>query len=118
MMLDRKSIKEHFTFTYLHFCILIFFFGSIAGLFIGEWWGIFLLLIYAGCAFAYYMARWKKSFLFLLYAFLSAYIGTTYLLARLIIRDEITIWFLYSIASCGGFIFFIIRYKNHFKNNA
>lgn len=115
IVLDKRSIKKHFTFTYLNFCMLIFFVGSITGLFIGDLYGIFLILIYAGCAFAYYMARWEKSFLFLLYAFLAAYIGTTYVLGSVVIRDEIVLWFFYSIASCGGFVFFIIKYRNHFN---
>lgn len=93
MVLDTRGIKKHFTFAYLNFCMLIFFVGSIAGLFIGEMWGIFLLLIFMGCAFAYYMARYEKSFLFLLYAFLAGYIGTTYFLARVVIQDEIIFWF-------------------------
>jgi len=76
--LDKKAIKTHFTFTYLNFCSLIFFIGAIAGLFIGNLWGVYLLLIYGGCVFTFYVARWKKSFLFLIYAFISAYIGTTY----------------------------------------
>lgn len=113
--LDKKSIKKHFTFTYLNFCCLIFFAGSIAGLFEEEWYGVYLLLIYGGCVFAFYMARWKQSFILLLYAFLSAYIGTTYLLAETILREASELWFVYSVASCGGFIYFIIKYKNYFK---
>lgn len=116
VVLDKRAIKKHFTFTYLNFCMLIFFVGSITGLFIGELWGIFLLLITLGCAFAYYVARYEKSFLFLLYAFLAGYTGTTYLLGRIVIRDEIILWFFYSIASCGGFVMFIIKYRNHFTN--
>lgn len=116
MLLDRKMIKKHFTFTYLNFCTLIFFAGAMVGLFEEEWWGIYLLLILAGCAFAWYVARWKKSFLFLLYAFVAAYIGTTYLLAKTILSsgDVIEIWFLYSFASCAGFVYFIVKYKNFF----
>jgi hypothetical protein len=117
VLLDRKSIKKHFTFTYLNFCALIFFVGAVTGLFDGVW-GIYVLLIYAGCAFAYYAARWEKSFLFLLYAFVAGYIATTYLLAETIFANGAEIWFLYSIASCGGFIYFIIKYKNHFKQEA
>jgi hypothetical protein len=117
-MLDRKSVKPHFTFTYLNFCTLIFFAGSMAGMFDDEWYGIYLLLIYAGCAFAFYMARWKRSFLFLLYAFISAYIGTTYLLARTVLSEAIELWFFYSIASCGGFVYFLIRFKNYFKKQS
>jgi hypothetical protein len=118
MILDRNGIKSHFTFTYLNFCTLIFFAGAIAGLFEDEWYGIYLLVIYAGCAFAFYMARWKKSFLFLLYAFVSAYIGTTYLLAETILKEGIELWFIYSLMSCGGFIYFIIKYKNYFKQRS
>jgi hypothetical protein len=118
LILDRKRVKPHFTFTYVNFATLIFFVGAITGLFADEWYGVYLLLIYGGCIFAYYMARWKKSFLFLLYAFLSAYIGTTFLLADLAFRDMIEIWFIYSVASCGGFIYFIIRFKNYFKQQS
>jgi hypothetical protein len=117
VLIHRRGIKTHFTFTYLNFCSLIFFVGAISGLFAGRWWGIYLLAIYGGCIFAYYMARWKKSFLFLLYAFVSAYIGTTYFLARTIFAEAIEIWFFYSIASCGGFIYFVIKFKNYFKQD-
>jgi len=118
LLLDKRSIKNHFTFTYLNFCALVFFVGAITGMFVGELWFGYLLLIYGGCVFAFYMARWKKSFLFLLYAFVSAYIGTTYLLAETILQDGAEIWFLYSIASCGGFIFFIIRFKSYFNQKS
>jgi len=87
-------------------------------MFVGDLWFIYLLLIYGGCVFAFYMAKWKKSFLFLLYAFVSAYIGTTYLLAETIFQDGAEIWFLYSIASCGGFIYFIIKFKSYFNQKS
>jgi hypothetical protein len=115
LVLEMKRIKMHFTFTYLNFCSLLFFAGAITGLFIGAWWFVYLLLIYGGCVFAYLMAMKRKSFLFLLYAFVCAYIGTTYLLEKTILREAIEIWFLYSIFSCGGFIYFIIKFKNYFK---
>jgi uncharacterized membrane protein len=118
LLLDRQGIKKHFTFTYLNFCTLIFFVANIVGLFDDGLYGIYLLLIYGGCVFTYYMARWKKSFLFLLYAFISAYIGTTFLLADTIFQDLWEIWFFYSIASCGGFIYFIIKFKNYFTRES
>jgi hypothetical protein len=118
MLLDRKGIKKHFTFTYLNFCLLIFFVSGIVGLLDDDFFGIYLLLIYAGCAFTWYMARRKKSFLFLLYAFIAGYIGTTFLLARTIMDDVIELWFFYSILSCGGFIYFIIKYKNYFARQS
>src|SRR6478609_2131541 len=116
VLLDKRTIKQHFTFTYLNFCTLIFFVGTMTGLFDSDVYGIYLLFIYAGCAFAWYVARWKRSFMFLLYAFVAAYIGTTFLLAKTIFSsgDAISLWFLYSIASCGGFVYFIIKYKNFF----
>ncbi|MFM8911823.1 MAG: DUF2157 domain-containing protein [Flammeovirgaceae bacterium] len=118
LLLERKRIKTHFTFTYLNSCSLLFFAGAITGLFMGDWWFAYLVLIYGGCVFAYTMAKQRKSFLFLLYAFICAYIGTTYLLDKTILGDNIEIWFLYSILSCGGFIFFIIKYKNYFKQKS
>ena len=114
IVLEKKSIKAHFTFTYLNFCCLIFFAGTIAGLFMGPW-GIYLLLIYGGCGFAWWAALQKQAFLFLLYAFLAAYIGTTYLLFVTILNEVVELWFLYSIASCGAFIYFIIQYRNYFS---
>jgi hypothetical protein len=114
VVLDKRGIKKHFTFTYLNFCMLIFFIGSIAGLFDDRGTALYVLLIYAGAGFAYYMARYEKSFLFLLYAFIAAYIATTYLVG-ILMRDAIEFWFLYSMASCGGFVYFLIKYKNFFN---
>ncbi|HEY3406517.1 MAG TPA: DUF2157 domain-containing protein [Ohtaekwangia sp.] len=113
VLLDKKSIKQHFTFTYVNFGSLIFFIGTLVGLFDERAFSFYLLILYAGCALAIIFAHWKKSFLFLLYAFVFAYIGTTYLLADTIMEPEL--WFFYMIASCGGFIYFIIRFKNYFK---
>ena len=114
--LDRKGIKKHFTFTYLNFCTLIFFIGAIVGLFNGGFTPLYILLIYAGSGFAYYVARWEKSFLFLLYAFIASYIATTYIVATTVSAFEF--WFLYSIVSCGGFVYFLIKYRNQFNQKA
>jgi hypothetical protein len=112
--LDKKEIKKHFTFTYLNFCMLIFFVGAVTGMF-NEYWFAYVLLIYSGCAFAFYMARWRRSFLFLLYAFLSGYIATTYLLFETMFNTVPEGWFYYSLLSCVGFVYFIIKYKTFFK---
>lgn len=118
LFIDKKGQKQHFTFTYLNFCLLIFFVSNMIGLFSEDMYGIYLILIYGGCVFTYYMARWKKSFLFLLYAFVAAYIGTTFLLFDTILSEAYTLWFYYSILSCGGFIYFIIKYKNFFARES
>lgn len=116
--LDKKAIKKHFTFTYINFCSLIFLTGALAGMFIyNDSYFIYLLALYAGCALTIYFAHQTKSFLFLLYAFIFGYIGTTFFLTDVILDDPF-VWFFYLIVSCGGFIFFIIKYKNYFKRAA
>ncbi|MCI0752026.1 MAG: hypothetical protein L0Y35_09320, partial [Flammeovirgaceae bacterium] len=116
LLLDKKSIKTHYTFTYVNFCSLIFLVSALTGMFINDQYLIYLILLYAGCAFAVYFAHIKKSFLFLLYAFVFGYIGTTYILVDFILEDELL--FFYMIASCGGFIYFVIRFKNYFKRES
>jgi hypothetical protein len=116
--LDKKGVKQHFTFTYLNFCLLIFLIGTVVGMFISDMYGVYLVLTYVGCAFAYYAAQWKRSFLFLLFAFLAAYVGTTYFLAKINFFDDPSFWFSYSILSCGGLIYFIIKYKNYFSRQS
>jgi hypothetical protein len=113
MLLDNFLIKRHFTFTYVNFACLIYFAGGLTGLFSEYPVFVYALLLYAGCAFAVWFAHRKKSFLFLLYAFVVAYVTTTYLLADIILVGEI--WFLYMMASCGGFVFFIMRYRKYLK---
>lgn len=115
MALNWKGIKRHFTFTYLNFGLLLFLAGAIVGLFDSDNYGVYLLLIYAGSGFAVYYAHKEKSFLFLLYAFICAYIGTTYFLVDTIFDEIPELIFYYFIASCGGFIYFIITFRNYFS---
>jgi hypothetical protein len=113
--LDKKGIKKHFTFTYLNFCSLIYLFGAVSGMFIDDHvYVIYLLFLYLGCGLIAYYAHLKKSFLFMLYAAVFGYIGTTYLLSD-VINYAPELWFFYLLASCGGFIVFIIRFKSYFK---
>lgn len=113
VLLDKKMIKQHFTFTYVNFGSLIFFIGTLVGLFNSGPMIVYLVILYSGCALAIGFAHWKKSFLFLLYAFVFTYIGTTYWLVDIMLIEEL--WFIYMMASCGGFVYFIIRFKNYFK---
>jgi hypothetical protein len=78
---------------------------------------LYLLLLYAACGLLAYYAQLKKSFLFMLYAAVFAYIGTTYWLFD-IIDNAPGVWFLYLLLSCGGFVYFIIRFKHYFKRIA
>jgi hypothetical protein len=115
LVLEKKSIKAHFTFTHLNFGSLIFLTGTLSGIFINSnsYFG-YLLLLYAGCWLAVYYANKRKSFLFLLYAFVFGYIGTTFFLVDFVLKDDAALFY-YFILSCGGFVYFIIRYRNYFK---
>lgn len=115
MALDWKVIKRHFTFTYINFGLLIFFIGCIVGLFDSADYGIYLLLIYTGCGFGIFYANRERSFLFLLYAFVFGYVATTYFLADTLFSNIPELIFYYSIISCGGFVYFIITYRNYFS---
>jgi hypothetical protein len=113
-VLDKRGYKQHFTFTYLNFCCLMFLIAALAGVFINyNAYVLYIVILYAGCGLTVLAAHWKKSFLFLVYAFVAGYIGTTFMLADLIL-DAFAIFF-YFLLSCGGFIFFLIRYRNYFK---
>jgi len=114
-VLDSRAVKKHFTFTYFNFSFLIFFGGTLAALFRESNYIIYVLLTYVGSVAGYWIARKNKSFLFLFYAFLATYIATTYWLARTIFEYEETLWFYYSIISCGGFVYFIVRFRQHFS---
>lgn len=118
MGLDWKSIKKHFTFTYINFCSLIFFGGAIVGLFDAQYYGIYVLLIYLGCAYSVFYANRERSFLFLLYAFVFGYIATTYLFVEWVLNSVPELIFYYAILSCGGFVYFIVSYKNFFNRKA
>lgn len=115
IILERQKIKEHFTFTYLNFSALIFFLSSLAGMFSNyySYWPYFLATLF-GTAAGVYLANWRKSFLFLLYAAIAGYIAITYALADNSRWDAVP-WLMYLILSCGGFIYFIVRYRNYFK---
>lgn len=118
MILDKTGIKKHFTFTYLNFGSLVYLIGCLSGVFIDDdLFAVYLIGLFAGCAALAYYAHTRKSFLFILYAFIFGYIGFTYLLSEFILRDA-AVWFLYLMASCGGFIVFIIRFKSYFKRQA
>ena len=118
IILEKKGVKKHFTFTYLNFCSLIFLTGALAGVFREDnLYLLYLLVLFAGCGILAYHAHQTKSFLFILYVFVYAYIGVTYMLSDFIDYAP-ELWFMYLLASCGGFIVFIIRYKSFFKRAA
>lgn len=115
LLLDRKNIKRHFTFTYLNFTSLVFLCGGLAGVLMEDMaFPFYICLVYAGSAALAYYAWKTTSFLFLLYALIFAYICTTYLLTDLL-SFEPALWFMYLLASCGALVYLIIRHKTIFK---
>jgi hypothetical protein len=116
ILIERKEIKSHFTFTYLNFCALIYFFSAFAGIFNSnrESYLPYALALYVGVGLSIWVANWKKSFLFLLYGVVAGYIATTYFLADNTNWD-VEPWLLYLIVSAGGIIYFIVTYRNYFK---
>ncbi len=116
LLLYKRGIKEHFTFTYINFASLIFFSGTTSALFVrdSQWW-LFVPLIYAGCVGCFFYAKMARSFLFLLYLFIFGYIATTYLLVISFLEDIPILWSYYSLISCGGFAYFIIKYRQYFN---
>lgn len=116
LFLERQKVKSHFTFTYLNFCFLIYFLSAFAGIFNGHIGNYFsyALALYVGVALSVVMANRKKSFLFLLYGVMAGYIATTYFLSEYTDMDIVP-WLLYLIASAGGIVYFIVKYRNYFK---
>lgn len=113
--LNTRSIKRHFTFTYINFASLMFLGGALAGIFTNEHdYFLYAFLLLSGCSATVYFAKRERSFLFLIYAFGFGYVGLTFILADSMLLDA-GIWFTYLLASCAGFVFFIIRFKDHFK---
>jgi hypothetical protein len=116
IMIERSGIKRHFTFTYLNFSALIYFLSAFAGIFgaYRETYWPYAIALYVGVGLSVVAANWKKSFLFLLYGVVAGYIGTTYFLVDNT-NWGIELWLLYMIASAGGIIYFIVKFRNYFK---
>jgi len=116
LFLQKKNVKQHFTFSYVNYCALIFFIGTDTGLFDGDnAWGLYIMLQLLGAAAIIYYARIAKSFLFLLYGVIFGYIAVSYIFVMILPSGAEILWGYYLLLSCGGFIFFIIKYRNYFK---
>lgn len=83
-----KNIKQHFTFTYYHFCLHLLFIAALAGLINLSWWPLFLLitaaLFYAG----YKIAQQEKSFYFLLCTVLYGYFAAGYFMVKIMMLSN------------------------------
>ena len=109
LLLDRRGVKKHFTFTYLSFGANIFFIACLYGLFLTHGDAGYLLATIAGVVGGILYARREQSFFFLLISSVFGYIGVTYMLGQFI--EDPLVWMLYFLVSCGGVIYFLFHYK-------
>ena len=109
LLLERKGIKKHFTFTYMNFGFLVFGVASLGGLFILDQRFLFFILIAGLCVLGVYYARKEQSFFFLLMSSLFGYCAVTYLLLDVV--EEFFFWQLYFVLSCAAMIYGLFKYK-------
>ena len=114
LLLQAKSIKPHFTFSYLSFgfnlvCIAALYGGA------NIVKGPYCLLILGMCALAILYARREQSYFFLLAGVVYGYIAFTTLIAQ---ADwDFLGWLLYGMVSCFGIIYFFLNYKKFLEKN-
>jgi len=123
LILEKKNIKKHFTFTYLNFAAHVLFAASLAGLIMSD---NLLKLFFTICivcfSFVYIQyARKEQSFYFLLVAAVYTYIAATYLLFLGLFEidgDGFLIAYMalfYFIGTCGLIVYFFFNYKKFLK---
>jgi hypothetical protein len=110
LVLERRTIKKHFTFTYMSFGFLIFGVASLGGLFTLDRTVIYFILTIALSALGIYYARKEQSFFFLLMSALFGYVALTYVLIESI--SDFAFWQLYFVVSCGAMVYGLFKYKS------
>ncbi|MBX7125721.1 MAG: DUF2157 domain-containing protein [Cyclobacteriaceae bacterium] len=116
LLLHARGIKRHFTITYLNLASLLFLSGAFVSLISDEREWFYIPLMFMGCGGLWYLALKLDSFLLLFYAAVYGYLTLTVELSR-ILHDPF-LWYFYLLASCGGFVYFIIRYRKSFRRKA
>jgi len=126
LILNRKNIKRHFTFTYLNFSIHLLFISCLSGLFIFNAWYGFISL-FALFAFLVMRHAYKvKSFYFLLFTVIYVYICVSYIFFKLLVipflpdamGSLIDLVLLYFIASSVSVVLFLRSVNKKFKPHA
>ena len=110
LLLERRGIKKHFTFTYMNFGFLVFGVAGLGGLFVLEQRVLFFMLKAGLFIVVVFYARRAQSFFFLLMSSVFGYIAITYLLFETV--SDFGFWQLYFIVSCGVMIFGLFKYKS------
>jgi hypothetical protein len=84
LVLDKKNIKKHFTFTYLNFAMHLLFISILAGMFMDNIWYLFVPIL---ALFSFLVIRYaysERSFYFLVFAIIYTYIGLSDLFFRVL----------------------------------
>lgn len=115
LLLEKREIKKHFTFSYINFSSLLFFAGTSTGMFSEKIEWLFMMLQLIAAIMVLYYATKTKSYLFLIYAFIFGYVAFTYLVFLILPSGLGIFWAYYLLFSCGLFIYYIIRFRNFFK---
>lgn len=84
LVLNRKNIKAHFTFTYLNFAVHLLFVSCLAGLFVFDEWFMFIPLLALFVLLVGRHAYKEKSFYYLLFTVIYGYIGVSYIFFRVL----------------------------------
>jgi hypothetical protein len=112
LFLNQRSIKPHFTFSYLNFGFNLATIAALYGSF--EINKIpYALLVLAFCALGILYARRAQSYFFLLASTIYGYIAFTTLIFHFI--DESALVLFYGIASCFGIVLFFLNFKKLLK---
>jgi hypothetical protein len=118
--LNKRSIKKHFTYTYINFASHMLFVFCLAGLF--RFSGALFPLIFFGLVgVVIWQAFSERSFYFLLIAILYGYIGVSYLVINFLFMSNhggdagLSLAFLYFISSSIGIIFYLISCSKKLK---
>lgn len=116
LLLNRFSIKKHFSKTYLNFAIFIGFVGATSLIFENEWKLLATAQVVTAVALGWFSIK-QKTAMYMIYAFVFGFIAFSYLVISMI-DFEPTLILLYIFFSCISFIAFILFIRKKFSQDA
>ncbi|HEX5002538.1 MAG TPA: hypothetical protein VFW78_08570 [Bacteroidia bacterium] len=112
-----KFIKPHFRFTYVNFGLLLFYFGSLSGMFDSGFQEVYELILLISAALISFQTWRLKEFLFFLYSNIAGYIAITYFVYDFLDSTDAAIALIYYFPlSCIAYIMFLMKKRKHFAN--
>ncbi len=114
--LEAKKIKQHFSFTYQNFGLLLMYFGALAIMVDNYQFGVWMALILIPVVSIVAAFCWKKKyFLFFLYSSLCGYIALTFLMLQAEVSWEAMLF--YFPITCIGGVILLIKNRKHFSDD-